>query len=119
MKKALDRSKTRLLAQLDALQTERLSEADALKDGLEMTVAMLESVRRVGAEVLNKGAPTDVVRLADDIHAQAKELFSAPPRVLRLPTVCFTPSDRLQKLMQLTASNLIGEVAEKDATTGS
>ncbi len=77
MKKAVDRSKARLLAQLDALQSERVGEVDALRDACDTTLAMLESVRRCGTEVLNKGAPTDIVRLADDIHSQARRRAAA------------------------------------------
>jgi len=99
---------------LDKLQADKLIEYDKLRDGLELNVAMLETVRRVGSDVISKGVNSDIVRLSDDLHTQAMELFKTPPQTVVSISVRFKVSEKLQALRRLTANNLIGDIQQVD-----
>lgn len=76
--------KEQLLRDAEAAKKERLSEMESFQSELDMTIAMLESVKAFSLEVAGKKADAEVIRWADEIRAQAQELFSMKQKQLPL-----------------------------------
>lgn len=76
--------KEQLLRDAEAARKERLSEMESFQTELDMTVAMLESVKAFSLEVAGKKTDAEAVRWVDEIRAQAQELFSMKQKQLPL-----------------------------------
>ena len=114
IKLIVDAHADHLLHELKTTKSAQLKEFLVIEEELERQMVIVESFRNYCEEVRDKATPSDVSRVADDLHVRAEELTSQVEGRWEeeCTDVTFTATD-LDQLLTGNRCNLVGKITEK------
>ena len=113
LRRLVDKRVQTLLQELAAEKSIKQKEIEYTKDELQAQKFILESFRRYSQEILNKGAPSDIARVANDLNNRTRKLESLPfVKLKKTIDVAFIPSETdIQQFGSLEKLNVLGQLS--------
>jgi len=108
VKRSVDDQANEVLMKLEWVTSESSKDAESVQEAYQQAIEPMESFNTRSRDLMSKGRPIDIIRVADELHDQATELLSntVPTMEYRLPHVTFTPAD----VTQVKRLNVIGKL---------
>ena len=108
----VERDANILIQQLNHFNEQAIKENETNHEEINMQLSMLDGFTRYCQEVVDKATPSEVARLADDLHARARDLQDLS-LVNAIPSsqVQFSPSDIVDALAD-DELNIVGRFQE-------
>ena len=115
----IDRDTNILVSQLNDLNVKSIKKNEINKEEIDKQLLMFETFTRYRQEVVDKAASSDISRLADELHARARELQNMTlVNALPLHQIKFSPSDVVEALNE-DKINIVGAICtELDSKAG-
>ena len=109
IKRLVDKQVDELVSKVQSAKSDTAKQAQAVQDRLQLALVAMESSYAYSRELLDQGRPSDVTRVASELHTRATELLETDVTAFnfRPPHVTFTSAD----VTQLSRSNIVGQVS--------
>jgi len=109
VKRLVDNHVSKCILELQSVKSDSAKQFEVVQEQLQLALMAMESFHTYSRELLDKGRPCDVSRVARELHKRATELLDNDVTSIQYcpPHVTFTPAD----VTQLTSAQLLGKLS--------